>query len=262
MPPGPAPADPGREQSQPVTPPAPVQAPPPAAGDDVWEPVITRPDPVSEQELEAWLDHMAEQDEPFDPEEYPDPDGPPPPGEDELTAAEIAEVAEVVQAEARGAANGARAGTAGALALIAALGGRRGPGQPGSAGRFAGESGSAAGAFGTGLALDVMPGCPDLDAQCYLVHYRVRNASGGVRAEQAEHTGAAQFKVKISMTWDDMEMDMCEPFGLGEQRHVRLVAACRLAQRLRDRPQQRAEFFGLRGGQLVQCGHVPAGQEH
>ncbi len=24
-----------------------------------WEPVITRPDPVSEQELEAWLDHLA-----------------------------------------------------------------------------------------------------------------------------------------------------------------------------------------------------------
>ena len=161
MPQEPAPADPGREQSRPGMPPAPDQVPP-AAGDDAWEPVITCPDPVSAEELEAWLDHLAGQDEPFDPEEYPDPDGPPPPGEDELTAAEAAEVREAVEAEARGAVNGARAGTTGALAVIAALGGRRGPGQPGSAGRFAGESGSRAAAFGTGMALDVMPGCPDL----------------------------------------------------------------------------------------------------
>ena len=77
MPPGPAPADPGREQSRPGMPPVPGQAPP--AGDDGWEPVITCPDPVSAEELEAWLDHLAGEDEPFDPEEYPDPDGPPPP---------------------------------------------------------------------------------------------------------------------------------------------------------------------------------------
>ena len=134
MPPGPAPADPGREQSRPGMPPAPGQAvPPPAAGDDAWEPVITRPDPVSAQELEAWLDHLAEQDEPFDPEEYPDPDGPSPPGEDELTAAEVAEVAEAVLGEAQGVVNGARSGTSGALAVIAAIGGHRGPGQPGAA---------------------------------------------------------------------------------------------------------------------------------
>ena len=69
---------------------------------------MTRPDPMTEEEREAWLDDLAQ---PFDPEEYPDPDGPPPPGEDELTAAEVAAI-------------GA--------------------------------------AFGSGLALDVMPGCPDL----------------------------------------------------------------------------------------------------
>ena len=74
------------------------------------------------------------QDEPFDPEEYPDPDGPPPPGEDELTAEELAEIREATESEVWAAANGARSGTAGALAAIAALGGRHGPGQPGLGG--------------------------------------------------------------------------------------------------------------------------------
>src|ERR1700722_3910641 len=111
---------------------SPVQGP--AEGDD--DPAPT-PDPMSAEEGEAWLDH---QDEPFDPEEYPDPDGPPPPGEDELTAEELAEIREATQSEVRAAANGARAGTAGALAAIAALGGRRGPDQPGSAPVFPGES--------------------------------------------------------------------------------------------------------------------------
>ncbi len=117
------------------------------------------PDPMSAEEWEAWLDHL---DEPFDPEEYPDPDGPPPPGEDELTSEEIAQIREVTEAEARGAANGARSGTTGALAAIAAFGSRRGPGQPGSARILPGESSSRAAAFGAGLALDVMPGGPDL----------------------------------------------------------------------------------------------------
>ena len=40
-----------------------------------WEPVITRPDPMTEEEREAWLDALAGEDEPFDPEEYPDPEG-------------------------------------------------------------------------------------------------------------------------------------------------------------------------------------------
>ena len=57
----------------------------------------------------------------------PDPDGPPPPGEDELTAEEIAEIREATEAAARAAVNGARSGTTGALAAIAALGGRRSP---------------------------------------------------------------------------------------------------------------------------------------
>ena len=153
----PVPADGGRDDSQPGTPPGPDQDP--AGTGDVWEPVITRPDPMTEEERQAWLDAL---DEPFDPEEYPDPDGPPPPGEDELTAEEIAEIREATEAEARAAVNGARSGTTGALAAIAALGGRRGPGQPGSAQVFPGESASRAAAFGSGLALDAMPGGPDL----------------------------------------------------------------------------------------------------
>src|SRR5271165_5619564 len=79
MPREPAPADPGRDEDLPGTPPGPEQAPPPGgpvAPD--WEPVITRPDPMTEEEREAWLDALAGQDEPFDPEEYPDPGRRPP----------------------------------------------------------------------------------------------------------------------------------------------------------------------------------------
>ena len=86
----PVPADGGRDDPQPGTPPGPDQDPPGTG--DAWEPVITRPDPMTEEERQAWLDAL---DEPFDPEEYPDPDGPPPPGEDELTAEEIAEMQSV-----------------------------------------------------------------------------------------------------------------------------------------------------------------------
>ena len=164
MSPGPAPADPGRDDPRPGTPPGPGQPPPSGApAEPDWEPVITRPDPIPAGEREAWLDHLAAGDDgPSGPEEYWDPDGPPPPGEDELTAEEIAGIGEATGGVARGAAGGARSGTAGALAAIAALGGRRGPGQPGSARVFPGESASRAAAFGTGLVLDLMPGCPDL----------------------------------------------------------------------------------------------------
>ncbi len=196
-----------------------------------WEPVITRPDPVSAEELEAWLDHLAEQDEPFNPEEYPDPDGPPPPGEDELTVAEIAEVLEAVEAEARGAENAARAGTAGALALIAALGGRRGPGQPGSAGRFPGESGSRAGAFGTGLALDVMPGCPDL---AVLADAAAGQDDAYDGASDAELTG-------VLSAWDRLEAHMT----------ARKLAA--VAELIRRRPEP--------GSPLEGPGRMPAGWE-
>ena len=51
-----------RDDSQPGTPPGPDQDPPSAG--DAWEPVITRPDPMTEEERQAWLDAL---DEPFDP---------------------------------------------------------------------------------------------------------------------------------------------------------------------------------------------------
>ena len=135
----------------------------PAEGDDDPARHAPPPDPMTAEERAAWLDHLAE-DEALDPEEYPAPDGPPPPGEDELTAEEITGIREVTAAEARAASAAARsgAGCAAALGAMAALGGRRGPGQPGSAARYPGESGSRAAAFGTGLALDLMPGCADL----------------------------------------------------------------------------------------------------
>src|SRR6516162_1231982 len=108
MPPGPAPAAPGRD------------------GDPAGEPrePVPTPDPMSEEEWLAWCEVAAGQDESFDP------DGPPPPGEDVLTAAELAGIAEAVEGVARAAAAGARLGTTGALAVLAASPGRRGPGQP------------------------------------------------------------------------------------------------------------------------------------
>jgi hypothetical protein len=101
---------------------------------------------MTDDEREAWL--AADEEEPPDPEEWQDPDGPPPPGPDELTPQEIAEIQQAAADEM--------------LALKAADTGRRGPGQPGSAQVFPGESASAAGGFGPGLALDVTPGCAGL----------------------------------------------------------------------------------------------------
>jgi hypothetical protein len=130
-----------------------------------WEPVITRPDPMTAEEWEACLEHDHAAD--LDPEElqYEDdflnPDA-------DLTEAELTEIAEAMDvrsAAAPGAAAGADpAGVARVLAAqaSAASARRRGPGQPGSARLLAGESSSAAAAFGTGMMLDVMPACPAL----------------------------------------------------------------------------------------------------
>ena len=129
------------------------------------DPAWSRPDPVPAAEREAWLDHLVALDDPFDLEEYPDPeDCVPLPGEDRLTAEELAGIREAARdlaaAEAGTAAEMARLG--GTLGAIAAMAVRRGPGQPGSARVPAGESASRAAAFGTGMALDVMPACPEL----------------------------------------------------------------------------------------------------
>ncbi len=129
MPRRPVPADPGPQESRPG-----------AELEPVWEPVITRPDPMTAEEQEAWL---AGDDEPPDLEEEWDRDG-----EDELTADELAEIRRATADEM--------------LAIEAATAGRRGPRQAGSARVFPGESSSPAAGFGPGLVLDVTPGCPGL----------------------------------------------------------------------------------------------------
>ena len=111
----------------------------PSEWDD--DPAWSRPDPMTAEEREAWLDHLAEADEPPDPEDEDWADFAP------LTTEELAE---------------AREGAVAGPAVWAGLAGRRGPGQPGSARNYPGESVSTAAAFGSGLALDVMPACPGL----------------------------------------------------------------------------------------------------
>jgi uncharacterized protein DUF222 len=144
----------------------------PDGGASVWEPVVTRPDPMSAEEWRAQLDCEPAGD--TDPEAYPDEEDYLDPGA-ELTGAELAGIAAATRlAEGRaygteGAAPGVDAGpdpagVADALLAQAAAAAarRRGPGQPGSARLLAGESSSRAAAFGTGMCLDVMPACPDL----------------------------------------------------------------------------------------------------
>ena len=106
------------------------------------DPAWSRPDPMTAEEREAWLDHLAEADEPPGLEED-DPEDCAP-----LTAEELAEVEKAAGDEL--------------LAVEAATTGRRGPGQPGSARVFPGESSSRAAAFGPGMALDVLAGCAGL----------------------------------------------------------------------------------------------------
>jgi hypothetical protein len=103
------------------------------------------------------------------PARYAEPEGPwwEEEGEDlpgELTAGELAEVREAARDEAAADAGVAAEMTrlGGSLGAIAAMTSRRGPGQPGSARIPAGESASRAAAFGAGMALDVMPACPEL----------------------------------------------------------------------------------------------------
>ena len=99
-------------------------------------------DPMTPAELEAQLDRLCELDEPDHQgeDEYWD--------HDDLTAEELAEIRAAAADEL--------------LAVAAASTGRRGPGQPGSARVFPGESASTAAGFGTGMPLDVTPGCPEL----------------------------------------------------------------------------------------------------
>jgi hypothetical protein len=67
MPPGPAPADPGRDEDPAREPrdPDPAREP----GDPV-----PAPDPMTQEDWRAWCDSQADQDEPPDPDEEEDPD--------------------------------------------------------------------------------------------------------------------------------------------------------------------------------------------
>src|SRR6201995_3770473 len=112
--------------------------PEPVPADPGWDEDLAWLD--RDPERETWLDRARENDEPPLEEEYADHE---PPTEEELAGSREAPAEEL-------------------LAVEAAATGRRGPGQPGSARVFPGESSSPAAAFGPGVALDVLPGCPGL----------------------------------------------------------------------------------------------------
>ena len=176
MPQGPAPAGSGRDED-------PAREP--------REPART-PDPMTEEDWQAWCDWQADQDEPPDPdEEEPDPDGLPGPWEYDLDAI-IADCRRVTAEEAALCARAARLGLSGGQPVGL---GRRGPGQPGSARRAAGEYLSRAAGFAAGMLLDTMPGC---------------NALAGFAAEAAgdddRYDGARDDEVAGAIAaWDRIE---------------------------------------------------------
>jgi uncharacterized protein DUF222 len=118
------------------------------------------PDWMDDAEWAANMSAREPEDEPDDPDLYPDPYSAPPFGEDGFPTAElIAEAREITAAEARDREYAARMVYGGGFGLTGAAPGRRGPGQPGSAKSFPGEHASPVAAFGSGLALDTAPGC-------------------------------------------------------------------------------------------------------
>ena len=80
---GPVPADPGQDDSWPA-----------------WEPVITRPDPMTAEEWQARAD--CDVDDDFDPERFQDEDEFLRLGEEDFTEAELAEIAEAMAARSPG----------------------------------------------------------------------------------------------------------------------------------------------------------------
>jgi hypothetical protein len=152
---GPVPADPGRDEDPARDVPEPADLVP-------WEPVVTRPDWMTEEDLRACLDAVTDEDEPWwQHEGDPDPDDDPPPGDYDLRQID-AEARQAAEDQARADATAARLGLTGALGAVAALNGRRGPGQPGSAQVFPGEYAGPAAQFASGMLFDVMPGRPEL----------------------------------------------------------------------------------------------------
>ena len=154
-------------------------------------PMAAKPDPLDpgwgedlawldrDPEREHWLDRLCELDEPDleDEDEYWD--------HDDLTAEELAEIREAAADEA--------------LAVEAASTGRRGPGQPGSARVFPGESASTAAGFGTGMPLDVTPGCPELAVA----------ADAAVGGDEDCFDGVADHElIGLLCAWDRLEAHM------------------------------------------------------
>jgi len=149
MPLEPVPATPGRGVSRPGAQPEP----------DCWEPVITRPDPLS---LEEWLASGSDDGEPPDfCEDDLDPEGSALPWDEDL-AAIVAGTDRIAADRAADAACLARPETAelagAVLADEAEKRGPRGPGLPGSAERVPRVSSGPAGGFGAGECLDVAAG--------------------------------------------------------------------------------------------------------
>jgi hypothetical protein len=148
--PGTGPADPGRDED-----PARRAAEPegPAGDEPVpWEPVVTRPDWMTGEDWQAYLDAAVGDDEPSERRRTR--------RRSTMTwrrsMRSVGRSPRIRPALPRA----ARLGTTGALGAIAAA--RRGPGQPGSARRFAGEYPSRAAQFATGMLMDTMPGRPEL----------------------------------------------------------------------------------------------------
>src|SRR2546421_9145680 len=145
MPPRPVPANLGRSVSPPGAQPEP----------DYWEPVITRPDPVS---LEEWLASDLDEDEPpdFDEDDL-DPEGSALPWDEDLVAI-VAETDQIMAERAADAEFLARPQTAELAGAVPAdeaeKRGPRGPGLPGSAERIPGGSSGPAGGVGAGECLD------------------------------------------------------------------------------------------------------------
>jgi hypothetical protein len=159
----PAPPDPGQDDNLPGAPAGPDEFP--ALGSPRWRLLPPGTDPMEDPQVrKAYLNALADEDEPADPDEEEDPDNAPPPGLDDAQLAElIAEAREVTEDQARVAAVAARLGTTGALAAAGAAAlARRGPGMPGSARSFPGEYMSPAAGFAAGKPLDAAPGCAAL----------------------------------------------------------------------------------------------------
>jgi hypothetical protein len=134
-----------------------------------WEPVITRPDPMSPGDWEAVLAVGLDEVEPpgDDDEGYLDPEGSILPPDEDLAAveAEADRFAAEHCADARYLVRAETAELAGRVAADQARQrGPRGPGLPGSADLVPGVSGGPAGGFGAGECLDAAPGSAALHA--------------------------------------------------------------------------------------------------